>query len=103
MINSPWKNATIISGSALSDIVDLGLHYDTLLVIIPTLTSSNLTLYVSDTQDGTYVALGNTLTVTAGTGGFADIWELGGYQFLKIGTSAGQAANRTFKVAGVRS
>jgi hypothetical protein len=105
MIHSPWKSATITiaSDDDLSAEVDLEKPYETLLVLIPTLTSANLTCYVSETAGGTYYALGNSVTVAAGTGGFADIWDIGGHQHIKIGTSAGQAANRTFKVCGVRS
>ena len=105
MIYSKWYEAviTIASDDDLTAEVDLEKPYETLIVIIPTLTSSNLTCYVSDSQGGTYVPLGNSVTVDAGTGGYCDVWDIGGNQFIKIKTSAGQAANRTFKVRGVRS
>ncbi len=100
-----WQDCkiTIATDDDLSAAVDLGAVYDTLIVQIPTLTVSDLTLYAAETLTGTYYPVGNSITVVAGTGGFIDIWELGGFQYIKIGTSAGQAANRTFRVRGVRS
>ena len=105
MILYDWKDCkiTILTDTDLSAEVDLEKECDTLLVHIPTITSSNLTLYVSETHGGTYYAVGNSVTVAAGTGGFADTWDLGGYQHIKIGTSAEQEADRTFRVRGVRS
>jgi hypothetical protein len=94
---------TIASDDDLTAEVDLGEYCDTLIVYIPTLTSSNLTLYVSDEDGGTFKAVGSSLTVAAGTGDYWDVWILGSHRYIKIGTSAGQAANRTFKVCGVRS
>jgi len=84
--------------------IDLGeREWDSVLVKIPTLTSSNLTVYVSKTFDGTYSALGNSATVVAGTGNYMDEWELCGHRYLKIGTSASQAADRVFELRGKRS
>lgn len=105
MIHSDWMNCTITiaSDDDLSAEVDLGKPYDELEVYIPTLTSADLTLYVSETAGGTYSPVGSSVTVAAGTGAYFDTWILGGNQHIKIGTSAGQAANRTFRVRGVRS
>lgn len=98
-----YKNATITiaSDDDLTAAVDLGRSYDFMIVHIPTLTSANLTCYGSETLGGTYYALGNSVTVAAGAGGFADVWKIGGHRYIKIGTSAGQAANRTFRVCGI--
>ena len=41
--------------------------------------------------------------MAAGGGNLADTWEIGGHQFVKIGTSVAQAANRIFRICGVRS
>jgi len=100
-----WVDATITiaTDDDLTAAVDLGADYDTLIVYIPTLTSAELTLYVSETLAGTYYAVGNSVTVAAGTGGFIDVWILGGARYIKIGTSAAQGANRTFRVRGIRS
>ena len=105
MIHGEWKTALIdISVDAdLTAEVDLGRPYETMLVHIPALTSCNLTCYVAEKTGGTFYALGKDITVAAGTGNFADVWEIGGYQFVKIGTSVAQTANRSFKICGVRS
>ncbi len=105
MIHSDWKDCviTITSDDDLSAEVDLEKPCDELEVYIPTLTSASLTLYVSETHGGTYSAVGSSVTVAAATGGYFDTWILGGNQHIKIGTSAGQAANRTFRVRGVRT
>ena len=105
MIHSDWLPCviTIATDDDLSAEVDLGKPYETLLVYIPTLTSANLTCYAARTAGGTYAAIGNGVVVAAGTGGFFDTWDIGGHRHIKIGTSAGQGANRTFYVMGVRS
>ena len=105
MIIGEFKNATITitTDNDLTAEVDLGRPYETLLVHIPALTSCNLTCYVAEKTGGTFYALGKDITVAAGTGNFADVWEIGGHQFVKIGTSVAQTANRSFKICGVRS
>ena len=105
MIMGQWLNALIdISVDAdLTAEVDLGRPYETMLVHIPALTSCNLICYVAEKTGGTFYALGKDITVAAGTGNFADVWEIGGHQFVKIGTSVAQTANRSFKICGVRS
>ena len=105
MITGQWLDALIdINVDAdLTAEVDLGRAYETMLVHIPALTSCNLTCYVAEKTGGTFYALGKDITVAAGTGSFADIWEIGGHQFVKIGTSVAQTANRSFKICGVRS
>ena len=105
MIHRQWLDALIdISVDAdLTAEVDLGRPYETMLVHIPALTSCNLICYVAEKTGGTFYALRKDITVAAGTGNFADIWEIGGHQFVKIGTSVAQTANRSFKICGVRS
>ena len=105
MIHGEWKTALIdINVDAdLTAEVDLGRPYETMLVHIPELTSADLTCYVAEKTAGTFYALGKTVTVAAGTGSFADIWEIGGHQFIKIGTSIAQTANRIFRICGMRS
>lgn len=105
MIHGNWEDCVIdiSSDDDLSGEVDLGKPYETLLVLIPTIDSADLTCYVAEVIGGTYYALGNGVTVAAGTGNYADVWEIGGNQHIKIGTSASQSADRTFKIMGVRS
>ena len=105
MITGQWLDAkiTIATDDVLTPEVDLGRPYETMLVHIPALTSCNLICYVAEKTGGTFYALGKDITVAAGTGSFADVWEIGGHQFVKIGTSVAQTANRSFKICGVRS
>ena len=105
MIHGEWLNAliNISQDNDLTAEVNLGRAYETLLVHIPVLTNCNLICYVAEKTGGTFYALGKDITVAAGTGNFADVWEIGGHQFVKIGTSVAQTANRSFKICGVRS
>ena len=105
MIIGEFKNATITiaTDNDLTAEVDLGRPYETMLVHIPELTSADLTCYVAEKTAGDFYALGKTVTVAAGTGSFADVWDISGHQFIKIGTSVAQGANRTFRVCGIRS
>jgi len=102
MIIGEFKNATITiaTDNDLTAEVDLGRPYETLLVHIPALTSCNLICYVAEKTGGTFYPLG---TMAAGEGTLADTWEIGGHQFVKIGTSVGQSSDRTFRICGVRS
>ena len=103
MIEGQWLDCTITiaTSTTVSAAVDLGKTYEKMMVYIPTITSATLSCYVSETLGGTYKAL-NDSTV-AGTGDYHDIWNIGGHRFIKIVSSAVQAANRTFRVRGVRS
>ena len=74
-------------------------------LIIPVLTSANLTFTVSETIAGTYFTVKDkdaaAFTIAAGTGSLAvssvDLEALKGYRFIKIASSAGQVSNRVFK------
>jgi hypothetical protein len=70
---------------------------------IPTLTSANVTFQVASKDSGPYVPLFKSdgsaaYTITAATGNLI-VWvpELAPVEFVKVATSAGQAADRTFK------
>jgi hypothetical protein len=100
-----WKSAviTIATDDDLSAEVDLGRDYEYLDIIIPTIDSSNISLYVSRNTGGTFYQLGDSTSYfEAATGGRADTLNLGGWQYVKIKTSAAQSANRTFTVRGWR-
>uniref|UniRef100_A0A6M3JXH6 Uncharacterized protein n=1 Tax=viral metagenome TaxID=1070528 RepID=A0A6M3JXH6_9ZZZZ len=114
MIQGEWKNCTvtIATNDQLSAAVDLGRAYDTLLIVIPTITSSTVNVRVSENAAGTYQDLYITATsdgdddkpiTTAGTGGITWVVPIGGFQFIKLYCGSAQAANRTFRVCGVRS
>ncbi len=97
-----WKTAviTIATDDDLSAAVDLEQNFDFLDIVIPTLTSTTISVYVCPTLDGTYQSLGEGVTTATTTGAYSTTFKLGGWQFIKIKTSAGQAANRTFNIRG---
>ena len=97
------KSCEIASSSKTSGVVDLE-DCEILGLILPTLTSANLTFTVCATSGGTFVALkskgASALSITATTGAFAvtsdDLKGLHGYRYVKIVSSETQAAKRTF-------
>lgn len=97
-----WKTATIDVSvdNTLSGAVDLGESFDFLDIILPTLTSCTVALHVCDTADGTFQALGNSVTTATTTGGYSTTFKLGGWQHLKIKTSASQGADRSITIRG---
>jgi len=100
-----WKDAviTIATSTTVSAAVNLGRDYDYMQIYIPTIDSANISLQVGELTGSTYYALGSgNALVTAGTGAFTTTVYLGGYQFIKVVTSAAQSANRTFRVRGSR-
>jgi hypothetical protein len=104
-----WLDVTIADEGTLSAECDLGHgtpgeNYEFLNIYIPTIDSANISLYVSDKLGGTYAPLGlSTNVFAAGTGGLFTTFELGGYQFIKILSSATQStAAVAFKVRGYR-
>ena len=97
LVGSWIYDATITSGT-LSAVVDLGRTYDLLEIIMPTLTSCDLSLHVSDKLAGTYKALSNVV-VTVGTANYTEIFKCG-FQYVKIKSSVSQTS-KTFIVRGV--
>jgi len=99
-----WKDAviTIATDDDLTPEVDLGRDYEFLDIVIPTITSAEISLEVADKTGGTFQALGDGISTDATTGGYTTVFNLYGFQFIKVKTSAAQAANRTFKVRGWR-
>ena len=114
MIIGSWKNATITisSDNDLTPEVDLGRPYETMLIVVPTIDSAQITIMVAEKSGGTFQELyvtdpadgGDNKVISAlGTGGFTWVVPIGGFQYIKIKTSAAQTADRTFRVCGVRS
>ena len=100
---SDWKAATIVAGTKSSAEIDLGREYDFLGIIIPTLVSSTIKIQASETQGGTFYDLGDGITTDAGTHNYADVFYLGGYQFIKVVASETQTAtDRLIRVRGMR-
>ena len=103
---SGWKTATIevAVDDDLSDAVDLGEHYRYLAVVLPALTSCRVGVHVCATVGGTYVPLGNGTAAQTDltTGGYATVFDIGGWRYIRLSTSAAQAEDRAFGVQGVR-
>lgn len=97
-----WKTATIASAGTASAEVDLGNNFEYLNVILPTLTSGTVKVQVSDVSGGTFQDLGSSVTTSTTTGAYSTTFKLGGYQFVKIVSSAAQGAERSIKVRGYR-
>lgn len=118
MIQGEWLTATIaqydegVEDGVLSDEVDLGRAYQRLMVVIPTIDEASVNIQVSEKSGGTFQDLYLTsLTdgdddkaiTTASVGGFTWSVPIGGFQFIKIQTSAAQTtAAVEFLVCGVR-
>lgn len=84
----------------LTSEVNLGGDCDFVQIIIPTLDSCTVSLQVARDSGGTFYTLGSSQTTGSGTHNYATVFNLGGYQFIKIVTSAAQTADRTFYVRG---
>lgn len=103
---SGWRTATldVAIDDDLSGAVDLGEHFRYLAVIVPALTSARVGVQVSSEAAGPYVPLGaggSAQTDQTG-GGYATVFDIGGWRYVKLSTSTAQAANRQFAVQGVR-
>ena len=112
MIIGDWKTATIALNGTLSGEVDLGRPYDTLLIAIPTIDSAQVNVQVAEKTVGTFQDVhvtegdGTSAVVKSdiGTGGITWVIPLGGFQFIKVQTSAAQTGGaRAFRVCGCRS
>lgn len=86
-----WIAATI--ATTTSDAIDLGRPYDYLDIQIPTATSCTIKIQVSEKASGTtWYDLGDGITTAAGTHGYADVFKLGGWQFIKVIPSTTQSS-----------
>ena len=92
-----WITATITSGT-LSAAVDLGRTYDLLEIVMPALTSCDLSLHVCPTLGGTYTAL-SSVVQTVGTANYTEVFHCG-FQYIKIKSSVSQTS-KSFSVRGI--
>ena len=98
-----WKTGTIAINGNSTDEIDLDRDWDFIEIIIPTLVSGTLKLQTSRHTGGSFQDLGASVTTAATTGAYNDVWTLGGYQFIKIVSSATQVTTaRVFYVRGMR-
>ena len=96
-----WQDATIASGTT-SAAVNLGRSYEWVQIIIPTITSGDISFTAAETLGGTYYTLGSgSQVITAGTGNFATVATIGGWQYIKVISSVSQTT-KTFRVRGSR-
>jgi len=114
MIPTAWKSAVVAIGNLASAEVDLGGNYRKLMVLIPTLTDTTVTVHVSNASGGTWYPVhvfdrlndGDTsasyphITLT-GNGGIAVVFDIGGVQFIKVVIGAAEASVTTFLVRGI--
>lgn len=97
------EDCTILNTQTDSDAVDLR-GYGMVGLIIPTITTANLTFQMSETRTGTYRTLynqdGTVFTITAATGNRAisadDLAPLCAYRWVKIISSEAQGGDRVF-------
>ena len=98
-----WKAATIANAGTSSAEVDLGRDYDYLEIQIPTLDDpSTIKIQVAEKTGGTFMDLGDAVTTAAGAHNYADVFHLGGYQFIKVVADNAQDAERLIRVRGMR-
>lgn len=112
MIPSAWKSAVITKDTDPNNSaeVDLGASYEFATVLIPTLSNASVTtVHISDVSGGTFYPV--YAFNTSATADFAhastdvntskaDVFRIGGAQFLKVVTGDNQTADTTFKVRG---
>ncbi len=88
--------------------------YEKIIIEVPTLDSSTVTVYAQENDSISTVPLpihyrqtsDNATALwatTAGTGGFRITVDVGLAQFIRIRTGSNQTADRTFYVTGIRS
>lgn len=98
-----WVTGTIAINGTSTGEIDLGRDYDYIEVRIPTLVSGTLKVQSSNVTGGTFQDLGSSVTTSATTGAYNDVWKIGGWQFIKIVSSATQTVTaRVFNVRGMR-
>lgn len=102
-----WQTATIASSGTVSGAVNLGRDYEYVNIVLPALDSTTIGLQVGTAVhgDGTvdYQTLGVGSNVTGTTtGSCTTTLELGGFQYIKVTSSATQTATRTIYVRGYR-
>lgn len=98
-----WTAASIAAGAQESSAIDLGRDYDRLSIEIPLMDSCKLSLQVAERIGGTYYNLGPNSTATENeTFNRADVWELGGFRFIKVVASQVQSAERLIRIKGTR-
>ncbi len=100
-----WMNVTISALGSDTGEIDLQNQYDFLCVLIPEMDNCEISLMVAEkttAQGGTYSKLGEGLTTDEEKFKHADVWQLGGFQHIKIVSSIPQSAERVIRLRGTR-
>lgn len=102
-IYGSWLPATIASGASSSVEIDLGRDYDFMEIQIPTLDDpSTIKVQVAEKTGGTFRDLGDGITTAAGAHNYHDVFQLGGWQFVKIVVDNPQSVERLVRLRGMR-
>jgi hypothetical protein len=107
---SDWMAAVVADEGTLSAAVDLGAPYRSLIVEMPTIDSSTITVTVARTPDDTYRPLSyislndgddDPAIASASTGAITVVFPVFGFQHLKILCGTAQTTSaETFYVRG---
>ena len=98
-----WVAATIDSAALTSAEVDLGRSYDFLEIQIPPLdAATTIKLQTAEKTSGTFRDLGEGVTTAAGTHNYHDVFNLGGWQYIKVVADNTQDAEMLIRVRGMR-
>lgn len=108
MLTSGWIAATFGDGTKLSTEIDLGNHYNRVLIIMPAVldgANAYATVTVCNVSGGTFRALHNIyLTVPADVTAVvakASVIVIAGARYLKLATTTNQATTSTAYIIGV--
>jgi len=114
MIIGDWQ--TIVMNVSVSNVetaeIDLGRPWEVGMLVVPLINTAQISFKVAKKTGGTFQALHGTDPVngdshqilsTAGAGAMTWTFPLLGFQFIKVVTTNGQDANRSFDVCGIRS
>ncbi len=102
LVYGKWVDATITAGSNVTSAIDLERDYDYVSVIIPAMAECKLWLKVAERTGSDYYDLGKDTTTNEESFNRADVWRLGGYQFIKVASSVNQPNAVTIRIRGMR-
>ena len=96
-----WTTGTISSDNVTTSEINLGSDSDRMNIELPTVNSTNVTIYVARQVGGTYRQLGSSgVTISSTTGNIITIVDLGGFEYVKLLFSAQQTAGTVINVRG---
>jgi Leucine-rich repeat (LRR) protein len=90
-----WQSTTIANTAVNSAAIDLGRVFDKIQLDLPAMNATSINIAVSRTAGGTYNFLGNEALVDVSTGSSQRVFNIHGYQYLKVICNNAQGALRT--------